>query len=332
MEKRIKELKNAVSVASFAAVGGKKESEGPLGRLFDYIDRDDTFGKSTFEQSEAESQALALNFALNKAGLKPEDLGVMIAGDLLNQCAGSDYGLLDFDAPFLGIFGACSTSAEGLLIASLLIDGGHFQNAAVVSSSHFCSAERQFRSPVEYGGQRPPTAQWTVTGSGAFILSNGGSCVRVKDVLVGKAVDHGIDDQSNMGAAMAPAALDTLTAYFSESGSRPGDFDLILTGDLGFEGSSILRDLLKRSGYPDQGRHNDCGLLIYDRERQDVHAGGSGCGCAASVLASFILPRMARGELRSVLFLATGALLSADSVKQGLTIPSISHLVHLIKV
>ena len=329
--KRLIRLNNAVSVLSYAAVGGRKEGEGPLGHLFDYIDEDDSFGKKTWEQSEAESQAMALNFALHKCKKSPRDLDVMLAGDLLNQCASSDYGLLDFDVPYLGIFGACSTSAEGLLIASLLLDGGHIDRAAVISSSHFCSAERQFRSPVEYGGQRAPTAQWTVTGAGAFILERSEkSRARISDVLVGKTVDMGINDPANMGAAMAPAAYDTLRAYFRESGTLPANYDLILTGDLGREGSAILEDLCKNAGFDLSGRHSDCGLRIYDPEKQDVHAGGSGCGCAASVLASEILPKIERGEYKNLLFMATGALMSADAVKQGLTIPGIAHLVHIV--
>ncbi len=333
MENRIKRMKNDVYLTSFAAVGGKKEGEGPIGNKFDYIDTSDQFGKDKWEQSEAESQALALNFALNKRKMDPKELGVMLAGDLINQCASSGYGLLNFDAPFLGIFGACSTSAEGLLLAALLLDSGHFQKAAVVSSSHFCSAERQFRSPVEYGGQRPPTAQWTVTGAGAFILERETSApVTVSEVVVGKTTDCGIDDPNNMGAAMAPAALDTLQTYFTESHTAPTDFDMILTGDLGYEGSSILLELGKSTGLDLSQNHFDCGLKIFDRKKQDVHAGGSGCGCAASVLSCEILPKMVSGELHDVLFLATGALMSADAVKQGLCIPSIAHLVHLKRV
>ncbi len=330
MERRIKKLKNRVVLTSWAAVGGQKEGEGPLGQCFDYIDESNSFGKEKWEQAEAESQALALNFALNKRKLDPRELGVMLAGDLINQCSSSGYGLLDFDVPYLGIFGACSTSAEGLLIASLLLDSGHFSKAAVISSSHFCSAERQFRSPVGYGGQRPPTSQWTVTGAGAFILeAEGAGTVYISEILPGKVSDNGIDDPNNMGAAMAPAALDTLCTYFKESATAPEDYDLILTGDLGYEGSSILEELMTEEGYPFNGRHSDCGLRIFELDKQDVHAGGSGCGCAATVLSTDILPKMEKGELKNVLFIATGALMSADSVKQGLCIPAVAHLVHL---
>lgn len=330
MENKLKRLHQPISLVASAAVGGKKEGEGPFGKNFDYIDPSGSFGKEKWEQSEAEAQALALNFALHKAKWKPEDLGAMMAGDLINQCTSSGYGLLQFDAPFLGIFGACSTSAEGLLLSALLLDSGHFEKISVVSSSHFCSAERQFRSPVEYGGQRPPTAQWTVTGAGAFLLEREcGGKVLINEVLPGTVRNAGIDDPNNMGAAMAPAALDTLLAYFRESGKKPSDFDLVLTGDLGNEGSKILLELGMESGLNLEGRHNDCGLMIYDRNTQDIHSGGSGCGCAATVLSSFILPEMEKKSLKDILFVATGALLSADSVKQGLTIPAVAHLVHL---
>lgn len=332
MEQRIKKLKNKISIVSWGSVAGKKEASGPIGTLFDYVDRSDTFGKTTWEQAESESQHLALNFALNKKNYTPEDLGVLLAGDLINQCTGSAYGLLDFDIPFLGIYGACSTCAEGLLIGSLLLESGHFLKAGTISSSHFCSAERQFRTPLEYGGQRAPTAQWTVTGAGAFILEKGSGeecSLDITEVLPGKTQNGGIDDPSNMGAAMAPAAFDTLLTYFKESNKHPCDFDLILTGDLGYEGSEILKELSKKEGVNLDSVHRDCGLMIYDRKEQDVHAGGSGCGCAATVLASKILPEMQSGRLKNILFMATGALMSADSLKQGLTIPAIAHLIHI---
>lgn len=332
MEKRIKELKKQVYITSCAAVGGKKEGEGPLGAYFDYIDRSDRFGKNTWEQSEAESQYMALNFALNKRKCTEKEIGVLLAGDLINQCTCSAYGLLDYDVPFLGIYGACSTCAEGLLLGGLLLDSGHFMKCASVSSSHFCSAERQFRSPIEYGGQRPPTSQWTVTGAGAFLLESGSvdaPLARISHVLPGITQNGGINDPSNMGAAMAPAALDSLLTFFKESQSKPTDFDLILTGDLGYEGSKILRELSSREGYFIDDIHDDCGLMIYERKKQGVHAGGSGCGCAATVLSSKILGELKQGRMKRVLFMATGALMSADSLKQGLTIPAISHIVCL---
>lgn len=317
-----------VSVTVTAAVGGKKEWNGPLGARFDYIDESDRFGKKTWEQSEAESQAIALRLALNKSSLRETDLDAVVAGDLLNQCASSSYGLMNFRIPFLGIFGACSTPAEGMLISTLMLDGGHYRRIGVVSSSHFCSAERQFRAPVEYGGQRPPTAQWTVTGAGAFILENAPGRVQIDRLQIGRIVDAGIDDPGNMGAAMAPAAFEAFRDFFEFSGKKPADYDLILTGDLGAEGSAILKELALRAGI-DLKRHNDCGLMIYDRATQDVQAGGSGCGCSAAVMASYILPQMFEGNVGSVLYAATGALMSADAVKQGLCIPGIAHIVSL---
>ena len=327
MKNRLHKLRNPVFIRAYAAVGGKKEGEGPLGELFDYIDRSDRFGKNTWEQSEAESQAIALNLALNKQGSSQEELDAVLAGDLINQCSSSSYGLMNFGTPFLGIFGACSTCAEGLLLSSFLIESGHFNSVGAVSSSHFCSAERQFRAPVEYGGQRAPTSQWTVTGAGAFLLDCRVGRIRIGEALAGRIVDAGMNDPANMGAAMAPAAFDSINAYFSESEKSPEDFDLILTGDLGREGHSIIEDLSIRSGLHLKNCA-DCGMMIYGEE-QDVHAGGSGCGCSATVLAAKILPKMEKGEYKNVLFAATGALMSADAVKQGLCIPGIAHLVTL---
>ncbi|MBQ4574907.1 MAG: stage V sporulation protein AD [Clostridia bacterium] len=336
MNKTLIKLKHPPVFLSTAAVGGRKESEGPLAFAFSQICEDDRFGMDTWEKSESEMQRRALHFALSKAEMKEGEIDALFAGDLMNQCTGSAYGLLEYDIPFLGLYGACSTSVEGLLLASLCMQEG-FGRCAVVTSSHFCSAERQFRLPIEYGGQRTPTAQWTVTGSGAFILDNDAagefscaeSCVRITEVLPGRSIDGGITDANNMGAAMAPAAVDSFTRYFEESGRSPEDFDLILTGDLGYEGSGILRELLRKRDIVLGDNYNDCGLLIYDREKQDVHAGGSGCGCAASVLAGYVIPKMESGGFRRVLAVATGALMSPSSVQQGQSIPGVAHLVCL---
>ena len=329
MQKGIIRLNNKPSIISTGSVVGKKEHDGPLGQHFGAWDETDTFEMPTWEQSESEMQRLALNQAMDRGGLKIHDLDAIFAGDLINQCTSSGYGLANFDAPFFGLFGACSTIAEGLILSSMLIDSGKFAKAAAVTSSHNCSAERQFRFPIEYGGQRAPTAQWTVTGSAAFILGAHDKPPYISEVLPGRVTDKGISDANNMGAAMAPAAIDTLTRYFSESGKSPEDFSAIFTGDLGYEGSGILIDMLRAGGI-DIGRvHHDCGLMIYDRERQDAHAGGSGCGCGATVLESHILRKMRELELTDVLFVATGAMMSPASVQQGLTIPGIAHLVHL---
>ncbi len=325
---RLLTLQNPPSVLGSAAVVGKKEFEGPLGAEFDLHDDTGTFGMDTWEKSEGEMQRIALNLALKKTGKKEDMIDAVFAGDLINQCVGSSYGLSDFGKPFFGLYGACSTFAEALVLSSMLISAGYFDCTAAVSSSHFCSAERQFRFPLEYGGQRPPTSQWTATAAGALILGKEGKGPYITEVLPGRIVDAGIQDANNMGAAMAPAAIDTLTAYFNESGKKPEDFDRILTGDLGKEGVAITSALMKSSGYDMQTVYNDCGLLLFHCEKQDVHSGGSGCGCSASVICAHILKRLISGEFHDVLYLATGALLNADSPKQGSSIPGIAHLVH----
>ena len=313
-----------------ASVVGKTEKNGPLGGFFDLHSEDDRFGKKTWEKAEAEMQRLALNTALAKGGLHEEELDAILAGDLLNQCVGAAYGLKDFDVPYLGLYGACSTAAEGLLLAALLTSSGQLRRAAAVASSHNCTAERQYRSPLEYGAQRTPTAQWTVTGAGAFVVGESERAeALIRGVLPGTVVEKGIKDAANMGAAMAPAAADTLLRFFEESGKRPGDFDLIATGDLGYEGGAILCDLMAMDGIDVRDVYNDCGMMIYSRDTQDTHAGGSGCGCSAAVLASYILPKLASGELRRVLFLGTGAMMSPQIIQQGECIPAIAHLVCL---
>ena len=325
---RVLTLKNPPCAVGFAAVVGKKEHEGPLGAEFDLHDDTGTFGMDTWEKSESEMQRLALNLALSKGKCSPDDLNAVFAGDLMNQCTGSAYGLLSFQKPYFGLYGACSTFAEATMLASLMINAGYFQKAAAVSSSHFCSAERQFRFPFEYGGQRAPTAQWTATAAGALVLSENGNGPYVTEVMPGMIVDKGITDINNMGAAMAPAAIESLTAYFTETGKTPNDFDLIVTGDLGLEGHGITLTLMKNQGFDLTRVYNDCGLLLYGRESQDVHCGGSGCGCSASVVCGHILKEMEKGRWKNVLYLATGALMSPNSLKQGASIPGIAHLVH----
>ena len=316
--------------ASFISTGnavGKKEFEGPLGPLFDTHDTDDRFGKNTWEKAESEMQRIAFNMALKKADLGFEDVGAIFAGDLLNQCVGSSYGMLGCMIPYFGIYGACSTAGEGIMLASVMTTHKIFERCAAVTSSHNCSAERQYRTPIEYGGQRTPTSQWTVTGSGAFIIgdTNAGK-VKIKAGLPGRVIDKGINDANNMGAAMAPAICDSFCRFFSESGERPEDYDLILTGDLGHEGSSILRDLMQIEGYKFEENYTDCGVLIFDKKTQDTHSGGSGCGCSASVLSAYVLPQMERGRFKKTLFVASGAMMSPDSIKQGESIPAVGHL------
>ena len=322
-------LEQSPSIVGYAAVVGKKEHEGPLGADFDLHDDSGEFGMDTWEKSESEMQRLALNLALAKSKLAPAAVQAIFAGDLMNQCTGSAYGLLGFETPYFGLYGACSTFAEASMLAAMMTNAGYFEKCAAVSSSHFCSAERQFRFPLEYGGQRTPTAQWTATAAGAAIISREGNGPYLTEVLPGIIVDKGISDVNNMGAAMAPAAIDTMTKYFSDTGHKPDDFDLIVTGDLGLEGHTIASEFMKAAGYDMSAVYNDCGLLLYGRDSQDVHCGGSGCGCSASVICGHILKRFAKGELSDVLYIATGALMSPDSLKQGRSIPGIAHLVHI---
>ena len=319
-------LAHPPSVISFANIGGRFEGEGPLGGYFDETNDDSFFGEKTWEKAESAMQKKVLQRALDQAGLKPKDLDYIFAGDLLNQCIGSSFGLRDFGIPFYGLYGACSTMGESLSLAAMMIDGGFASKCAAMTSSHFCTAERQYRTPLEYGGQRTPTAQWTVTGAGCVILSREGPGPYITHVTTGKIVDKGIQDANNMGAAMAPAAYDTIQAHFRDTGRRPSDYDLIVTGDLGSLGKEILLDLFHRDGIEFKNLE-DCGVLIYDAQTQDVHCGGSGCGCSAAVLTGFLLNGMKQGRWRRLLFCGTGALLSPTSTLQGESIPSICHAV-----
>ncbi|MBR5447676.1 MAG: stage V sporulation protein AD [Clostridia bacterium] len=329
--------KRDVYIISSGAVAGHEEEAGPLGGSFDAVDtNEDRFGEDTWEKAESEMQRLAVGFALEKAGCDTTSVGAMLAGDLLNQCVGSNYGLTSYRIPYMGLYGACSTASEGMLLGSLLCSSA-IDRALAVTSSHYCSAERQFRFPLEYGGQRPPTAQWTVTGSGAFLLSGVRDDIkqldseyvpRIAEVLPGYVVDRGISDVNNMGAAMAPAAADTLQRYFKE-GRDPKDFDLIITGDLGSEGSGILCELLAEEGIDISDSHVDCGCIIYNADEADKHAGGSGCGCSAVVMAAHVLKNIREGVVSDVLFVGTGALMSPLVLSQGSSIPGIGHLVRI---
>ena len=322
-------LKNIVTIRASAGVAGHKEAEGPLGKEFDKTYADDRLGQPSWEKAESRLQQEAAELALLKAAMKPEDIDIMLAGDLLNQCISSTFGLRNLGIPFLGQFGACSTMAQTLLLSALLVDGGGFDSALAVTSSHFCSAERQFRLPIEYGGQRTPTAQWTVTGAGAAIVDRSAKGCMIKDVTIGKITDLKIKDANNMGAAMAPAAASTISAFLRDTGTHPSEYDLILTGDLGFIGSELLVKLLRNDGLDISDMHNDCGMMIFDRKRQDVHAGGSGCGCCGSVFCSHIMKKLLSGQLKDILFIATGALMSPTSSQQGESIPGIAHLLHI---
>ncbi len=320
-------LGTAPGVLSSASVAGKKEGEGPLKRCFDYISSDAWFGEKSWEKAESAMLKKCFSLACGKASLSPGELDFILSGDLLNQCAGSAYALRDSGAPYLGLYGACSTMSEALCLAALLIDGGAGEKVAALTSSHFCSAERQFRYPLEYGSIRTPTSQWTVTAAGAVILSACAAGPYVTHVTVGRIVDAGVTDTSNMGAAMAPAACDTLTRHFEDTGRGPDYYDAVLTGDLGQVGSEILCELLAMRGVNLGARHVDCGSIIYDAPRQGVCSGGSGCGCGASVFAGYALDNLRSGVWRRVLFAATGALMSPTTSQQGESIPGICHAV-----
>lgn len=317
------------SVVSFANIGGKFEGNGPLADSFDELNEDSFFGQKTWEQGESVMQKRVLENALKKAGLESKQLDYILAGDLLNQCIGSSFALRDFGIPFYGLYGACSTMGESLSLASLLIDGGFAERCAALTSSHFCTAERQYRMPVPYGSQRPPAAQWTATAAGCTILAAEGPGPYVTHVTCGTIEDLGICDANNMGAAMAPAAYKTLTALFRETHTTPRDYDLILTGDLGELGHAIVLDFFRRDGLDLTGNYFDCGILLYDRKNQDMHAGASGCGCSAAVLNGYVLSGMRAGRWKRVVFAPTGALLSPTSSFQGESIPGICHAVCL---
>lgn len=314
-----------VYIKGSAAICGTKENEGPIGSDFDIIMPDAEWNEETWEKTESKMQREAVKLAVQKAGLNLSDIEYIFAGDLLNQCIGAGFGLRELDIPFFGVYGACSTMIESLSLSAAMIDGGFADNTAAVTSSHFCTAERQYRTPLAYGGQRTPTAQWTVTGAGALVLSSNSTGPYITEITTGKICDMGVKDANNMGGAMAPAAYDTLLAHFKDSGKKPSDYDLILTGDLGKVGREILIELIAKDGYDISKNYNDCGCMIYDLQEQDVHAGGSGCGCIASVLCGHILKRMNNGELKNVLAIGTGALLSPTSSLQGESVPGIAH-------
>lgn len=320
--------KNA-SIESCAAVVGKTEGDGPFGGCFDEIIEDNKGNAQTWEQAESLFQQKAVGIAMQKASVEPTDIDLLFAGDLLNQCVGSSGGLKDYFIPFLGIFGACSTFAEGLLLAGAMVNAGYVKRAMAVTSSHYSSAERQFRFPLNYGSVRTPTAQWTATAAGAALVCDTPKAPYIRAATVGKIQDMGITDANNMGAAMAGAAYDTISRHMKHMGTHPESYDLIITGDLGQVGSELLYDLFTRDGVSIENRHKDCGLLIYDRERQDVHAGGSGCGCSASMMCGHFLREIQTGALKRVLFCATGALMSPTVVQQGTAIAGVAHAVEL---
>ena len=313
-----------------SSIVGPKEAGGPLAKYFDQCLEDEFWGEKTWEKAESKIIKENVNSVIAKSGIPSASIDYCFAGDLLNQCISSSFGLRETNIPFFGIFGACSTFVEGMCLGSLFIDGGAAQNILCATSSHFCSAEKQFRFPLELGNQRPPSAQWTVTGSGAAILSNTNldkQCPQITYVTPGKIVDMGVKDANNMGAAMAPAALDTLITHLKDTGRKPSYYDAIITGDLGYIGKEILTEMAESNGYNIKNNYNDCGVLIFDKETQDTHSGGSGCGCVGSVFSGYFYQMLKEKKINRLLLIATGALMNSTSSQQGESIPGIAHAV-----
>ena len=317
-----------VSVLSWGSIGGKLEGQGPLGSYFDEIETDSFCAQASWEKAESIFQQRAMGHALERGGMQAEDLDLVLAGDLLNQCAASNFALRNQPFSVGGLYAACATMGEGLSLAAMLLQGGAAHTAAVMTSSHYCTAERQYRMPLPYGSQRCPTAQWTATASGCCVLGRSGDGPYLTHATMGRIVDMGVNDECNMGGAMAPAAIDTLETLFRDTRTAPQDYDLIVTGDLGAVGHDLVVELFRREGV-ELARYTDCGLLLYDREAQDMHAGGSGCGCSAAVLNGFLLGGLRQKRWKRILFAPTGALLSPTSSFQGESIPGICHAVVL---
>lgn len=322
-------LRQPPTLAAWGSVAGQKESAGPMARYFDAAEQDNRFGQETWEAAESELQRRTLGIMLKKANVSPQDIPLLFAGDLINQCTSSTFALRHSDIPYLGIFAACATFAEGLMLGACAVAGMELPRCAVLTSSHYSSAERQFRFPLSYGGQRTPNAQWTCTAAGAVLLTQTAEPPYLTGVMAGRIRDAGLKDASNMGAAMAPAAADTLTRYFSATRTAPSDYDAVVTGDLGVVGSRLLVQLMGQSGYDIRAVHRDCGVMMFDGSRQDTHAGGSGCGCSAGIICGYFLPKIQTGEYRRILYAATGALLSPMLCQQGESIPGICHLVQI---
>ena len=315
------------TIVESAAIVGPKEANGPLAGYFDKCLDDEFWGEKTWEKAESKIIKETTNMAISKSNIPASDIDFCFAGDLLNQCISSSFGLRDINIPYFGVFGACSTFVEAMSLASILINAKAAHNILCATSSHFCSAEKQFRFPLELGNQRPPTSQWTVTGAGATILSSSGNGPYISHITPGKIVDMGIKDANNMGAAMAPAAYDTLVTHFKDTGRAPSYYDAIITGDLGFIGKDILKDLCKKDGYNINSNYNDCGVLIFDKLSQDTHSGGSGCACIATVFSGYLFKQLRECKINKLLLIATGALTNATTAQQGESIPGIAHAI-----
>ena len=320
-------LQTPVTILSTASIVGPKEGQGPLCKYFDQFLEDEFWGEKSWEKAESKIIKETTNMAIAKSGIASNEIDFCFAGDLLNQCISSSFGLREINIPFFGVFGACSTFIESMLLGSMCIDGDFAQNVVCSASSHFCSAEKQFRFPLELGNQRPPTSQWTVTGSGSSVLTKDGTGPYITTLTPGKIVDMGIKDANNMGAAMATAAFDTLITHFNDTGRSPSYYDAIFTGDLGYIGKEILIDLAQTKGFNIKANYNDCGVLIFDKEKQDTHSGGSGCGCIASVFSGYIYDLLKKQKYKKVLLLGTGSLMNSTSSQQGESIPGIAHAI-----
>lgn len=324
--KQTVQFENPPIIISRANIVGSKEGEGPLKGSFDKIIEDSYYNEKTWEKAEQKMLQEAMEMSLHKANLKPDDMNYMLAGDLLNQIISANFTARNLSIPFIGLYGACSTMVEGLAVGSMLIDGGFADKILLGASSHYDTAERQYRFPTELGSQRPLSAQWTVTGAGSAVLSREGKGLKITHATIGKVVDMGVKDAGDMGSAMAPAALDTIINHFQDTNRGPQDYDLIITGDLAIIGKTLVQQLAEKAGYDLSKIYTDCGILIYD-PTQDTHAGGSGCGCSAVVLTGEIFRAMEEGKYRRILALGTGALLSPTTVLQGESIPGIGHAV-----
>ena len=318
-------FEKTISITEVSSIVGKKEGEGPLSSFFDIIVKDSMFGEDSWEKAESKFISSNIKNLLNKAKLSPDKIDYIITGDLLNQCCGSTYGVMDFNIPLFSIFGACSTMGEGLSLGAILIESGGAENIIVGASSHFCSAEKQFRFPTGLGNQRPQTATWTVTGHGGVILSNQNNAPYIKAITTGKIIDYGISDSNNMGAAMAPAAADLILSNFKDFNITPDYYDLIVTGDLGYVGSELLIKLVKKEGYDIEKQHIDCGIEIYDKSSQDTHSGGSGCACSAVTFCGKFYKQLKEKNINKMLFIPTGALMSPTSLQQGENIAGIAY-------
>lgn len=329
MQKRIGKqtvrLSEGVAILSAASTVGPKEAEGPLGKYFDQKIEDAFFGEKSWELAESKFVEKNMELAIQKANRKAREIDYILCGDLLNQCTGSTFGIKKLGIPFLGLFGACSTMGEAMSLGAMLIDGGFANYVLAGASSHFCAAEKQFRFPLPLGTQRPPTSTWTVTGDGAVVLGRKGNVPKITEITTGKIIDMGVTDANHMGAAMAPAAAELMKAHFADTGRTPQDYDVIATGDLGHIGRKLAAELLAKEGYKMDSRFTDCGIEIFDAEKQDTHAGGSGCACSAVTFCGYFYPKLLSGEIRRMLFIPTGALMSPTSSQQGQSIPGIAH-------